>query len=138
MSNQRLVKWMIVFVSLPAFAQLRQKQTFTQPNASGNPSNAQGIQWLFNTDTRNTTPNFSDVNGMELILNQFGGQQDIDGTSKKTLQVLSLTGNYSGAGQRFLQGNFLNCYGMGDCFVSGDQVTSAAGVSSNGDEGTAF
>ncbi len=112
-------------------------------NFTGQPSgtdlnNQRSVIWTFTTGSTTSNPNFSNETGLELVFTAFHGQNDRDAAGKKTFFPLNISGQYYAMGQRFAYAANVDCWGMGDCFLSSDHVTSAAGVSDPGGEGTSF
>ncbi len=54
---------------------------------------------------------------------------------KTTYTALNLTGKYTTPGQHVLSGSSQNCYGVGDCVMSGLYMTSSGGIRDDADEG---
>ncbi|HEY0264189.1 MAG TPA: GDSL-type esterase/lipase family protein [Granulicella sp.] len=64
--------------------------------------------------------------------------QTIEGTVpyfKSNYSVQQLTGNYNAAGQHSLDGERINCYGVGDCLIGGKFLYASGGLRDEADEG---
>ncbi len=55
---------------------------------------------------------------------------------KSTYSAMAMTGNYYAQGQRSLDSQAVNCFGVGDCLIGSRYVTTSEGWRDNGDEGT--
>ena len=54
---------------------------------------------------------------------------------KSTYSALALTGTNNTSGQHVLTSDFQNCYGVGDCLIGSQFLTSSGGFRDNADEG---
>ncbi len=111
---------------------------FTGVPVGTDPNDQRALNWTITTGSVTSTPNFSNETGLRIGFVGLHGQNDRDTAGKKTFLPLAVDGQYFAMGQRFGQSTNIDCFGMGDCFLTADHVTSAAGVSDGGGEGTAF
>ena len=88
----------------------------------------------------NANTGFTDQNCMQLSLTANNGQNVYGGgtNAKRTFLPMAVSGSYTAAGQKFLYGNSINCYGMGDCAVWANNAVTYAGGPIGGDEGTGW
>ena len=54
---------------------------------------------------------------------------------KTNYQAIGVTGTYNTMGQHSLNGQAINCYGVGDCLIGSQFITSSGGVRDEADEG---
>jgi len=54
---------------------------------------------------------------------------------KTNYQAMTVTGTYNTMGQHSLNGEAINCYGVGDCLIGSQFITSSGGVRDEADEG---
>jgi lysophospholipase L1-like esterase len=55
---------------------------------------------------------------------------------KTNYSAVSVTGTYNTLGQHVLDANTINCYGVGDCLIGSQFITSSGGFRDEADEGT--
>jgi hypothetical protein len=106
----------------------------------GDASDRRLVDFTCSTNSSTSSVGFTDENCIQLTHTGSWGNFSYSspGTQAKTTFLpLLITGNYQAAGQRFLLGEVLNCYGMGDCFAETRSI-QFAGADIGGDEGQGF
>jgi hypothetical protein len=111
----------------------------TNPAIGNDPNDRRLADFHCTTDSTTSNPGFTDENCLQISLTALNGQNSYGhGTNaKKTFLPLSIAGNMTAAGQRFLLGETQTCWGMGDCFGESKSITFA-GADIAGDEGQGF
>lgn len=91
------------------------------------------------SDGTQINPSFSTQESMSITNYALLGENQAGGltSAKQTNTTIGLNSNSNASGQNLQQGNFVNCYGMGDCAQYTTFVTYAEGDVS-GDEGQGF
>jgi hypothetical protein len=114
--------------------------TATDPVVGNDANDRRAVDVTCTINDINANTGYSDQNCMQVTLNANAGQNLYNGgtNAKRTFLPLSVTGNYTAAGQKFLYGNTINCWGMGDCAIHGNDAVTYAGGPIAGDEGTGW
>jgi hypothetical protein len=112
----------------------------TDPVVGNDPNDRRAVDVSCTINDVNANTGFTDQNCMQLTLTANKGQNVYAGgtNAKRTFLPMAVTGNYTAAGQKFLYGNTINCWGMGDCAVWGNNAVTYAGGPIGGDEGTGW
>jgi hypothetical protein len=121
----------------PLFLTLGLDVNVTTPTL-GNPSDRHAINLNASFDCSNLHPDFTNATLMGLTVLGLHGQNASGGgvtNVKESFFATNTFGYYAASGQKFLHGNRLNAFGMGDSGIhAGDNVIYAGGPV-NGDEG---
>jgi hypothetical protein len=112
----------------------------TDPVVGNDSNDRRAIDVSCTTNDVNANTGFTDQNCVQVTLTANNGQNVYGGgtNAKRTFLPMAVTGNYTAAGQKFLYGNTINCWGMGDCAVWGNNALTYAGGPVAGDEGTGW
>jgi hypothetical protein len=112
----------------------------TDPVVGNDPNDRRAVDVSCTINDVNANTGFTDQNCMQLSLTANNGQNVYGGgtNAKRTFLPMAVTGNYTAAGQKFLYGDTINCYGMGDCAVWANNAVTYAGGPVAGDEGTGW
>ena len=126
----------------------QRRDSYMNPTSSiGNGEDAGQIVDV--TSTRNTAAEFAaggsgDPSSFGLLIKHqglTGGSNLFPATIenvpyfKTNYQAMSVTGAYNTPGQHSLNGQAINCYGVGDCLIGSQFITSSGGMRDEADEG---
>ena len=108
-----------------------------RPQVGGDANRRRAVDISVNTDSSTSNPTFSNEEAVGITMVATNGQSTNDGgtNAKRTFLPLNVGATYNASGQKFIYGQSLTAYGMGDSAIWGNKAHHYAGGPVSGDEG---